>query len=286
MWLALEIGNSRLHWGWFVGETLVYTWQTDYLPAAIVQQLAECQRLEDLPPEMFPRADEGGMHAPLLNGRGDAEPMHAPLLDGRGDPAPTHAPLPLYLASVVPNQTALWQTYPNVRVITLDQVPLQGVYSTLGVDRALALWGAGQNWGFPMLMIDAGTALTFTACDANHCLVGGAILPGLGLQLATLAERTGQLPFVETKAIASLPPRFALNTPEAIQSGVIYTLIAGVKDFVEAWWHSFPEGNVVVTGGDRLVLVKYIESQFPEIAARLIVEPNLIFWGMQEIVSG
>jgi len=236
MWLALEIGNSRLHWAWFVGEALVYAWQTDYLPAEVVQQVAQCQTLWDLPPEIFP----------LPDGRGNPEPMRARLPDGRGNPAPTHAPLPLYLASVVPSQTALWQTYPNVRVITLEQIPLQGVYSTLGIDRALALWGAGQNWGFPMLVIGAGTALTFTGADANRCLVGGAILPGLGLQLATLCQRTGQLPNVELPQ--QLPQRYALNTQEAMESGVIYTLVAGIKDFVEAWWHSFPEGNVVVTG--------------------------------------
>ncbi len=271
MWLALEIGNSRLHWGWFVGEALVYAWQTDYLPAEVVQQVAQCQTLWDLPPEIFP----------LPDGRGNPEPMRARLPDGRGNPAPTHAPLPLYLASVVPSQTALWQTYPNVRVITLEQIPLQGVYSTLGIDRALALWGAGQNWGFPMLVIGAGTALTFTGADANRCLVGGAILPGLGLQLATLCQRTGQLPNVELPQ--QLPQRYALNTQEAMESGVIYTLVAGIKDFVEAWWHSFPEGNVVVTGGDRILLMNYINSQFPEIAARLIVEPNLIFWGMRSL---
>jgi type III pantothenate kinase len=85
----------------------------------------------------------------------------------------------LSLASVVPNQTALWQDYSNVHEITLDQVPLQGIYPTLGIDRALALWGAGETWGWPMLVIDAGTALTLTGADANRCLIGGAILPGL-----------------------------------------------------------------------------------------------------------
>jgi len=166
-------------------------------------------------------------------------------------------------------------------VITLEQVPLQGMYSTLGIDRALALWGAGQKWGFPILVIDGGTALTFTGADANRCLVGGAILPGLGLQLATLAGRTGQLPIVDLPQ--RLPPQYALNTQEAMQSGVIYTLMAGIKDFVEAWWRSFPQGHVVVTGGDRTMLVSYLQFQFPEIAARLSVEPNLIFWGMQSL---
>ncbi|MCX7596809.1 MAG: pantothenate kinase, partial [Fischerella sp.] len=152
----------------------------------------------------------------------------------------------------------------------------------LGIDRALALWGAGTTWGFPMLVIDAGTALTFTGADANHNLVGGAILPGLGLQLKTLTQKTGQLPDVELPQ--QLPQRFALTTQAAMQSGVIYSLLAGIKDFLEAWWRLFPEARIAITGGDRTLLINYLQSQFPEIASRLIVEPNLIFWGMQKIV--
>ncbi|ARV63214.1 pantothenate kinase [Nostocales cyanobacterium HT-58-2] len=250
-WLGLMIGNSRLHWAWFTGETLIHTWDTDYLPANIVQQLSQFSTLQNLSPEFFP-----------LN-------------------TPFTSSSPLFLASVVPNQTVLWETYPNIRILKLDQVPIKGIYPTLGIDRALALYGAGQNWGFPMLVIDAGTALTFTAADANHYLVGGAILPGLGLQLSTLAERTGQLPMV--KLPQQLPGRYALNTQEAMQSGVIYTLVAGIKDFIEAWWHDFPQGKIAIRGGDCELLVNYMRSLFPEIAARLIVEQNLIFWGMRSL---
>jgi type III pantothenate kinase len=157
------------------------------------------------------------------------------------------------------------------------------MYPTLGIDRALALWGAGQTWGFPILVIDAGTAITFTCADANRCLIGGAILPGLGLQLATLNQKTEQLPFVEPQNLASLPPRFALNTSEAIQSGIIYTLLAGIKDFIEAWWRLFPHSKIAIKGGDRTLLVNYLQSLHPEIAAHLIVESNLIFWGIQKI---
>ncbi|PHJ67460.1 pantothenate kinase, partial [Nostoc linckia z2] len=193
------------------------------------------------------------------------------------------SPPPLLLASVVPSQTAIWETYPDVQVITLNEVPLKKVYPTFGIDRALALWGAGKIWGFPMLVIDAGTALTFTAADANQCLVGGAILPGLGLQFATLGQKTGQLPLVEISQMASLPPRFALNTTEAIQSGVIYTFLAGIKDFIQAWWNLFPQGKIAMKGGDRTLLINYLQALYPDITTQLIVEPNLIFWGMKEI---
>ncbi|MBE8991496.1 pantothenate kinase [Nostoc sp. LEGE 12450] len=257
IWLALEIGNSRLHWALFIGETLYLAWDSDHLPEFVIQQLAECQTLNDLLEKIFPEFKSLTNTLPLC---------------------------PLLIASVVPSQTAIWQTYPNTHVITLNQVPLKGVYSTLGIDRALALWGAGKTWGFPMLVIDAGTALTFTAADANQCLVGGAILPGLGLQFASLGQQTGQLPLVEMQNFPSLPPRFAINTIEAIQSGVVYTILAGIKDFIEAWLQLFPDGKIAIKGGDRTLLLNYLQALYPEITPRLLVEPNLILWGMQKIV--
>jgi len=231
------IGNSRLHWAEFAGETLQKTWDTG--------------------------------HGTFGMGHGVIS---------------SSLPSPLYVASVVPSQTALWEKYADVHVITLEEVPLRGMYPSLGIDRALALWGAGKTWGFPMLVIDGGTALTFTGADADGCLVGGAILPGLGLQFASLGQKTGQLPHVEMQNSASLPPRYALNTPEAIKSGVIYILMAGIKDFIEAWCQDFPETGIVITGGDRTLLHSYLQVQFPEIAAKMRVEGNLIFWGMREVV--
>ncbi|GAX36060.1 pantothenate kinase [Nodularia sp. NIES-3585] len=257
LWLALEIGNSRLHWALFTGEILDETWDTDHFSESLTHILAKCQVINDLPPALFPLSQR--------------------FREIRETPHP-----PIFLASVVPQQTAVWQTHPHVRVITLEQIPLLNMYPTLGIDRALALWGAGKTWGFPILVIDAGTAITFTGADANESLIGGAILPGLGLQFSSLSQNTGQLPQLETE-IMSLPPRFAMNTKQAIQSGVIYTLLAGIKDFITDWWQLFPDGKIVIKGGDRILIVNYLQCQFPEIAARLIVEPNLIFWGIREI---
>lgn len=247
IWLALEIGNSRLHWGLFRGKTLLGT------------------------------GEESIQNSASNNPRDWEKEIISQL------PLPvTHSPLPVVIASVVPQQTALWERYPHVHIMSLDQIPLKHTYPTLGIDRALALWGAGMTWGFPMLVIDAGTALTFTGADAQKCLVGGAILPGVGLQLASLGQKTGQLPQLNIEAMESLPPRFALNTPEAIQSGVIYTLLAGIKDFITDWWQLFPDSKVAMKGGDRILLFNYLQVLYPEIAQRVIVEPNLIFWGMQK----
>ena len=236
-WLALIIGNSRLHWGLFNQNKLTKAWDTNYLPSP---------------------------HLPI-------------------PPSPhlSSSP-PLFIASVVPTQTKLWQNYPNAKFITLNEISLNNLYPTLGIDRALALLGAGETWGFPILVIDAGTALTFTGANSNRNLIGGAILPGLGLQFSTLTNKTGQLPNVELPQ--QLPPRYAVNTQEAIQSGIIYTILAGIKDFIAAWLQDFPESNVAITGGDHTVLFNYLKSQYPQIAAKIIVEKNLILWGIQKTV--
>lgn len=240
-WIALAIGNSRLHWAKFIGQTPISSWDTPHRDR--VWQPGERTTTEDF--------------------------------DGN---------MPLWIASVVSQQLQFWKTYPQVQTITLDRIPLQGLYPTLGIDRALAAWGAGNRWGWPVLVIDGGTALTFTGVDARPQLVGGAILPGVGLQLRSLARNTDSLPQIDSDAGSTLPRRWALDTPGAIRSGVLYAIVAGAIDFIEAWWREFPQTPVVFTGGDRQILANAIALQFPDIAKGTIVDEHLIFWGMREIV--
>lgn len=252
-WLALMVGNSRLHWALFINNSIDTAWDTEHLSESEIEKLAQTNTLPLSPSSSCPI-----FLSPKI-------------------------PITLVLASVVPSQTKLWQTYPNIRLITVNQVPITGTYSSLGIDRALAVFGAGKNYGFPILVIDTGTALTLTGADANQRLVGGAILPGLGLQFASLGKQTAQLPLLNTKDLAELPPRFALDTTSAIKSGIIYTLLAGIKDFMDQWLLLFPNSKIAITGGDCEVLKSYLEDNFPEIGEKIILDKNLIFWGMREV---
>lgn len=261
IWLALNIGNSRLHWGWFTNAKLCCAWDSEHLSAASIKLAVERWTAGDWTGGILP-------HSQICS-----------LIRAENSPSM----LPLYIVSVVPSQTELWQTYENARVITLDQLPLQGIYPTLGIDRALAVLGAGRVLGWPVLVIDAGTALTFTGADAQKRFVGGSILPGLGLQLESLRQKTAALPKIELPS--QIPPRWALNTPTAIQSGVIYTVLAGIRDFIENWWHQFPESQIALTGGDRTSIYTYLQSQHPEISLKIVVDPHLIFWGMRSLIE-
>jgi len=255
-WLALMIGNSRLHWALFRNSILCQTWDISHLsPQAIVSLLTPNPLDKSIPAE--------------------ARDLLRSL---------TLCPnLPLWIASVVPSQTALWQAYPQAQVLDLGQVPIKGLYLSLGIDRALALLGASKTLGFPVLVIDAGTALTFTAMDEQAQFFGGAIVPGLQTQLRSLAQNTAALPTVAHRAV--LPCRWAINTPDSIQSGIIYTLLASIRDYSEAWLERFPGGAIALTGGDREVLFRHLQTQLPALATQITVDPNLIFWGMQAVRS-
>ncbi|MGB3513814.1 MAG: pantothenate kinase [Microcoleaceae cyanobacterium] len=252
-WLGLMIGNSRLHLGLFVKTIIRETWDIDHVQ--------EWEIKRDINGEIV----IGEILKSIL------EKKKIKLRYG----------MPLLVASVVSEQTAIWQNYPQANIITLDRLPLQGLYPTLGIDRALAVLGAGTKLGWPVLVIDAGTAITFTGADLEKKLVGGAILPGLRLQVSALVEGTAMLPWTELPG--ELPHRWAKQTTEAIQSGIIYTVLAGMANYIQAWQEEFPDSKIVLTGGDRHLLLTHFRTLFPELAGSITDTPEVIFWGMAKV---
>jgi len=244
-WLALAVGNSRLHWAWFRQQILIETWDTPHLLNVVnpgqLPQLFLCSNL----------IKKGWIN------------------------------LPVYLASVVSEQKANWHQYGNFTVICLQDIPLSNTYATMGVDRALAAWGAIATYEQTCLVIDGGTALTLTGVDIQGKLIGGAILPGLRSQLQTLQQKTAALP--EVRLPATLPPRWALDTRQAIASGIIHTAIAGIQNYITDWRSRFPNSQVIFTGGDGQLLCQYWQQQFPDFTQKIIVDHNLVFQGIRLI---
>lgn len=257
-WLGLIVGNTRLHWALFQGLEILKVWHTRHYLADEAKHLI-AQRFAPAAwrsPTPYPQKSIG-------------VPAQLAVI---ADVSPS---LPLYCASVVPAQTELWQSYPGFRAVRLEDLPLGNLYPTLGVDRALNLLGAGDRYGWPILVIDAGTALTFTAGDADG-LIGGAILPGFGTQFNSLTTQTAALPAISLSA--TLPPRWSANTPDAIRSGIIHGLLATVQDFLQAWYREYPDGQAILTGGDAAQLYEWLLQVQPEL--RLLQAADLAFWGL------
>jgi len=175
------------------------------------------------------------------------------------------------IASVVPNLLTSWHHLPQAQIMKTADVPLRGLYATMGCDRALAAYGAGEIYGYPVLVIDAGTAITLTGIDADKALVGGAIVAGLRSQFSILHQNTAALP--DLNIPETLPNRWGTDTPGSIQGGISHILLAGLQAYIEHWRSQFPDSKVIITGGDGEHLVKW----GLQVA---IIDQNLIFWGL------
>lgn len=131
---------------------------------------------------------------------------------------------------------------------------LTDVPSETGVDRVLATAAAYEQLGKVCIVVDAGTALTINCCNDNGDFVGGAIAPGIKLQLTALAEKTAKLPRPEFRTPDGAVGK---STEQAILHGVFHGLRGLVKETAESYATEvgiWPE--IIATGGDAEALFK------------------------------
>ena len=85
----------------------------------------------------------------------------------------------------------------KVKLLTWCDVPLEPNVDEpdrLGIDRLISAYAATLQSEPPLVVVDAGSAITVDMVTKDGKFQGGAILPGLGMQFASLAEGTTSLP--------------------------------------------------------------------------------------------
>lgn len=97
------------------------------------------------------------------------------------------------------------------------------------------------------IVIDFGTALTFTGIDENGETLGVVIAPGINTALKSLIDETAQLPEIEMK-----PPEKVLgfDTVSCMQSGMVYGFLSFVEGMIDRINEEVKdECFVIATGG-------------------------------------
>lgn len=141
---------------------------------------------------------------------------------------------------------------PHVYCITgQTPIPLVNDYETpqtLGADRLAAAVGAATLCpASDLLIVDAGTCITYDYVSAEGHYLGGNISPGIGIRLRALHDQTLLLPLVTAEGSTQFPGR---NTATAIRSGVISGLEFEIAGYVKHFVASHPSGKVFLTGGN------------------------------------
>ncbi|RDC65899.1 type III pantothenate kinase [Adhaeribacter pallidiroseus] len=153
-----------------------------------------------------------------------------------------------------------------------------GTPQTLGMDRLAAVVGAcalypNQN----LLVIDAGTCITFDFIDRDQAYYGGSISPGLAMKFKAMHTFTGKLPLVEQTETDNIS-LIGRNTIECLQSGVFNGTVAEVDGLIVEYKKQFPDLKTLVCGGDAPFFEKNLK-------ARIFAEPNLVLIGLNHILN-
>ncbi|MFQ5590405.1 MAG: type III pantothenate kinase [Phycisphaerae bacterium] len=221
--VVIDIGNTSVH---------IATWSTDEVKT----------------PLSAPTSDQKAVEAAIS--------AHVDALPPRRQGA-------IVIGSVVPaalNRINIWvkdRTGRDPLVIGKDiPLPIDVAVTdrlAIGIDRVCAAFAAYDKLQSACAIVDFGTAVTVDIVDEEGTLLGGAILPGPGLQLRALHEHTALLPAGVVPVFPQLP--YGRNTMEAMQTGVCRGVAGAVRGLVEAYATSLGRWpHVVATGGDLALM--------------------------------
>ena len=140
--------------------------------------------------------------------------------------------------------------------------------SKFGVDRFLAMLGTlGRFPNLPLLVIDAGSAVTFDVIDAKGMHQGGLIMPGLKALRESFAKFSTNDLSINTSELKN-------STEGAWQSGTHAMLVSAVNSQIHNFELKYPSGVVTICGG----IAKEILKELP-----VSVKPfdNLVLDGLE-----
>lgn len=129
--------------------------------------------------------------------------------------------------------------------------PFVNKYNTpqsLGVDRiALATAATVDFPGKNVLVIDAGTCITYDFKNFHEEYLGGAISPGLEMRYKSLNYFTKELPLLKLVNVEDL---IGNDTESSMHSGVINGMISEIDGVIDRYKAKFDDLTIVLTGGD------------------------------------
>jgi type III pantothenate kinase len=141
----------------------------------------------------------------------------------------------------------------------------------LGVDRWLAIVGAVDRYGKPVVIWDLGTATTLDAVDETGQHLGGMIYPGPATMLESLDRETKLATPHELEEASVTPGR---STAACISNGVFATQVGALNQFLRTVSEGMAEEpRLVVTGGAAGWILPLLDFAH-------IHDPWLVFRGM------
>jgi type III pantothenate kinase len=252
MLLAVSINNTHAAFGVYDGERSVETWRVRTAPlrttdeySVILRSLCQAADLEF-----------GSLREVVI-----------------GSVVPSHTPAFVELA----------QRYLKADPVVVGPGIKTGIRlqvenpREVGADRIANTIAAQKKYGGPAIVLDMGTATTFSVLSEGAEFLGGAIAPGLEISLQALTDRAALLHRVEL-----VRPRTAIgrNTVTNIQAGIVFGYVGLVEGMIARIKAELGPCKVIGTGGligvvaPETSVVDHVDRQLTLDGLRLLWELN------------
>jgi len=172
--------------------------------------------------------------------------------------------------------------YDDLNVLELSskmKLPFKNLYTTpktLGVDRmALVSASVNQFADKNVLIIDAGTCITYDFITSKNDYLGGAISPGIRLRYKALNNLTANLPLLETNRPKTI---IGDSTESSIHSGVVFGVIKEIDGVIDEYQEKYRDLTVILTGGDANFLSNQLKNS-------IFANSNFLFEGLNFILD-
>jgi len=175
--------------------------------------------------------------------------------------------------------SALKVYLPVIELSYKAKFPFQNEYGTpdtLGVDRIALISAAAIQ--FPdenVLVIDAGSCITYDFLTSKNKYLGGAISPGIMMRYQAMHTFTANLPLLETKSTDELVGN---STNSSMHVGVIQGVINEMEGFINRYTEKYANLTVILTGGDAHFLRDSIKND-------IFANSNFLLEGLNYILE-
>jgi type III pantothenate kinase len=250
MLLAIDVGNTNIHFGLWDGSDWSLTWRARTVPLKM--------------------SDE---YAVLLRSFFAGDGLTANVVDA------------VVMASVVPDVTGtmieMAERYLKHRPLIIEPGIKTGIQvlvdnpREVGADRIVNAAAVRKLYGAPAIVIDFGTATTWDVLNKDGNYIGGAIAPGIALAHDALVSKAARLVKVD---LVAPPSVIGHNTIHAMQSGLFLGYVAMIEGLVARMRSELndPQAKVIATGG----LAPLFAEQTQTID---LIAPNLTLDGLRII---
>ena len=191
--------------------------------------------------------------------------------------------IPAAVSSVVPEATDNlinhMKKYCDVDIRTVKDLDYElGIdyEGLIGEDRLMAVYAASKIFGPSTIIVDIGSALTFSVLGKDNRFKGGMISLGPFNILKALSEKTSQIPLIDLKVPGN---NVGQNTEEAVNSGVFWGIIGAIEKSVRQIEENVDEKcKVILTGGFSVLFVEYIDRVVE-------IDPFLVLRGINYLLD-